>query len=94
LDLDFARLHVALAPDAQFTRGGLDVAAVGRDVNTFLNHASGVLPHEQVRSFLGIVEKTGHDRCGQKWNLFAVHSAPEKPPSVAELVAPFQEVTE
>jgi hypothetical protein len=55
---------------------------VGRDVDAFLNRASGVPPHKHVRSFCGIVENLGHGPRGQKWNLFAVYPAPEKPPFV------------
>jgi hypothetical protein len=82
LDLDFASLHVALAPEAQFIRDDRDVAVVRRDVNTFPNRAGGVPPHEQVGTLSGIVEKLGHGPRGQKWNLLAVYSAPEKPPFV------------
>jgi hypothetical protein len=66
LDLDFASLHVALAPEAQFIRGDLDVAVVRRDADTdtFLNRASGVPPHEHVWSFFGIVENLSHDPRG------------------------------
>jgi len=85
-DLDFASLQVALAPEAQFIRGDPDVAVMGRDVNTFPNGASGGLPHEQVRGLSGIVESLGHSPRGQKWNLFAVYPAPEKPAFIAPRV--------
>jgi hypothetical protein len=64
LDLDFASLHVALAPEAHFIRGDLDVAVVRRDADTFLNCASGVPPHEHVRSVFGILENLSHDPRG------------------------------
>jgi hypothetical protein len=39
------------------------------NVNTFLNRAGGVLPHEQAPSFLWIVENLSHGPSGQKRNL-------------------------
>ena len=90
---DIRRPIVAFDLDSASTVVGRDVESPHRehwfhgglvermDVNTFLNRASGVLPRERVRSFLWIVENLGHGPRGQKWNLFAVHPAPEKPPA-------------
>jgi hypothetical protein len=82
LDLNFAGTVVGRDVESPHHEHWFHGDLVGCiDANTFLNRASRVLPHEQVRSFPWIIENLGDGPRGQKWNLFAVHPAPEKPPA-------------